>query len=124
MHYIYSAFWHQLTMQSCLFEPGRPVIFTRSTSDRVYATMKGPSEKHKPRPSLSYSRRRDCISLGIFCSEDGGGGSTCTIVLSEITHVVLCPQLLIVNSRSLVHVTGKFVTKPMSYVAALHFVPK
>ena len=32
-------------MQSSLFEPGRLVIFTCSTGDRVDATMKGPSEK-------------------------------------------------------------------------------
>ena len=36
---------HQLTMQSSLFEPGRPVIFTCSTGECVDATMKGPSEK-------------------------------------------------------------------------------
>jgi hypothetical protein len=32
-------------MQSSLFQPGCPVIFTRSTGERVDATMKGPSEK-------------------------------------------------------------------------------
>eukprot|EP00670_Eutreptiella_braarudii_P016957 CAMPEP_0174346168 /NCGR_PEP_ID=MMETSP0811_2-20130205/1801_1 /TAXON_ID=73025 ORGANISM="Eutreptiella gymnastica-like, Strain CCMP1594" /NCGR_SAMPLE_ID=MMETSP0811_2 /ASSEMBLY_ACC=CAM_ASM_000667 /LENGTH=75 /DNA_ID=CAMNT_0015470489 /DNA_START=1 /DNA_END=224 /DNA_ORIENTATION=+ len=32
-------------MQSSLFEPGRPVIFTCSTGDRVDGTMKGPSEE-------------------------------------------------------------------------------
>ena len=42
---LYPPFLHQLTMQSSLFQPGRPVIFTRSTSERVDATMKGPSEK-------------------------------------------------------------------------------
>ena len=32
-------------MQSYLFQPGRPVIFTFSTGERVDAAMKGPSEK-------------------------------------------------------------------------------
>ena len=34
-------------MQSSLFEPGRPVIFTRSTGERVDATMKGPLEREE-----------------------------------------------------------------------------
>ena len=42
---LYPPFLHQLTMQSSLFQPGRPMIFTRSTGERVDATMKGPSEK-------------------------------------------------------------------------------
>ena len=42
---LYPPFLHQLTMQSSLFQPGRLVIFTRSTGERVDATMKGPSEK-------------------------------------------------------------------------------
>ena len=32
-------------MQSSFFEPGRPVIFARSTSEHVDATVKGSSEK-------------------------------------------------------------------------------
>ena len=32
-------------MQSSLFEPGCPFIFTRSTGERVDATIKGPSEQ-------------------------------------------------------------------------------
>ena len=42
---LYSPFLHQLTMQSSLFELGRPVIFTCSTGDCVDATVKGPSGK-------------------------------------------------------------------------------
>ena len=42
---LYPPFLHHLTIQSSLFQPGRPVIFTRSTGERVDATMKGPSEK-------------------------------------------------------------------------------
>ena len=42
---LYPPFLHQLTMQSSLFHPGRPVILTRSTGERVDATMKGSSEK-------------------------------------------------------------------------------
>ena len=43
-------------MQSSLFEPGRPVIFTRSTGERVDATMKGPSEKGDPFAVLEYMK--------------------------------------------------------------------
>ena len=42
---LYPPFLHQLTMQSSLFRPGRPVIFTRSTGECVGATMKGLSQK-------------------------------------------------------------------------------
>ena len=37
-------------------EPGCPVIFTRSTGERVDATMKGPSEKGKLFAVLEYMK--------------------------------------------------------------------
>ena len=43
-------------MQSSLFEPRRPVIFTRSTSEHVDATMKGPSEKGQLFVVLEYMK--------------------------------------------------------------------
>ena len=42
---LYPPFLHQLTMHFSLFEPGYPVIFTRSTGESVDAIMKGPLEK-------------------------------------------------------------------------------
>ena len=51
-----SPFLHQLTMQSSLFEPGRPVIFTHSTGECVDATMKGPSEKGDQFAVLEYMK--------------------------------------------------------------------
>ena len=53
---LYSPFLHQLTMQSSLFELGRPVIFTCSTGDRVDATMKGPSKKGDQSAVLEYMK--------------------------------------------------------------------
>ena len=53
---LYSPFLHQLTMQASLFEPGRPVIFTHSTGERVDATMKGPSEKGGQFAVLEYMK--------------------------------------------------------------------
>ena len=49
-------FLHQLIMQSSLFEPGRPVIFTRSTGERVDATMKGPPETGDQFAVLEYMK--------------------------------------------------------------------
>ena len=51
-----SPFLHQLTMQASLFEPGRPVIFTCSTGERMDATMKGPSEKGDQFAVLEYMK--------------------------------------------------------------------
>ena len=55
-------------MQSSLFEPGRPVIFTRSTCVSVVVYV-----ARKLRPCLSYSRRRDRINLVLWRSLDKGG---------------------------------------------------
>ena len=49
-------------MQSSLFEPGRPVIFTRSTGERVDATMKGPSEKGDQFAVLEYMKARQVVT--------------------------------------------------------------
>ena len=49
-------FLHPLTMQSSLIEPGRPVIFTCSTRERVDATMKGPLEKGDQFAVLEYMK--------------------------------------------------------------------
>ena len=43
-------------MQSSLFEPRRPVIFTCSTGERVDDTMKGPSEKRDQFAVLEYMK--------------------------------------------------------------------
>ena len=43
-------------MQSSLFEPRRPVIFTCSTGDRVDGTIKGPSEKRDQFAVLEYMK--------------------------------------------------------------------
>jgi hypothetical protein len=55
-------------MQSSLFEPGRPVIFTRSTCVSVVVYV-----ARKLRPCLSYSRCRDRINLVLWRSLDKGG---------------------------------------------------
>ena len=49
-------------MQSSLFEPGRPVIFTRSTGERVDATMKGPSEKGDQFAVLEYTKAGQVVT--------------------------------------------------------------
>ena len=49
-------------MQSSLFEPGRPVIFTRSTGERVDATMKGPSEKGDQFAVLEYMKAGQVVT--------------------------------------------------------------
>ena len=53
---LYSPCLHRLTMQSSLFEPGCPAIFTRSTGDQVDATMKGPLEKGELFAVLEYMK--------------------------------------------------------------------
>ena len=53
---IYSHFLYQLTMQASLFEPGHPVIFTRSTGERVGATKKGAAEKRELFAVLEYMK--------------------------------------------------------------------
>ena len=58
---LYACFLHHLTMQSSLFEPGHPVLVV------VCVTC-------KLRPCPSYSRRRDRINLGLWCSLYKGGG--------------------------------------------------
>ena len=45
-----------LNLQSSLFEPGLPVIFTCSTGDRVDGTMKGPLEKRDQFAVLEYMK--------------------------------------------------------------------
>ena len=49
-------------MQSSLFEPGRPVIFTRSAGERVDATMKGPSEKGDQFAVLEYMKAGQVVT--------------------------------------------------------------
>ena len=49
-------FLHQLTVQSSLFQPERPLIFTHSTSERADATMKGPLEKGELFTVLEYMK--------------------------------------------------------------------
>ena len=56
-----APFLHQLTMQSSLFEPVRPVSVVVCVA-------------RKPRPCPSYSRRRDRINLGLWRSLYKGGG--------------------------------------------------
>ena len=58
---LYPPFLHRLTMQSSLFEPGRPVLLVVCVA-------------RKPRPCPSYSRRRDRINLVLWCSLYKGGG--------------------------------------------------
>eukprot|EP00670_Eutreptiella_braarudii_P005660 CAMPEP_0174281448 /NCGR_PEP_ID=MMETSP0809-20121228/1839_1 /TAXON_ID=73025 ORGANISM="Eutreptiella gymnastica-like, Strain CCMP1594" /NCGR_SAMPLE_ID=MMETSP0809 /ASSEMBLY_ACC=CAM_ASM_000658 /LENGTH=46 /DNA_ID= /DNA_START= /DNA_END= /DNA_ORIENTATION= len=43
-------------MQSSLFEPGCPLMFNRSTGDRVDGTMKGPYEKGDQFAVLEYMK--------------------------------------------------------------------
>ena len=59
---LYSPFVHQLTMQFSLFEPGHPVSVIVCVARKL-------------NPCPSYSRRRDCINLGIGRSLYKGGGS-------------------------------------------------
>ena len=59
---LHSPFLHQLTMQSSLFEPGRPVLVVVCVARKL-------------RPCPSYSRRRDRINLGHWRSLYKGGGT-------------------------------------------------
>ena len=61
----YPLFLHQHTMQSSLFEPGCPAIFTCSTGEHVDATMKGPSEKAELFAVLEYMKGGQVVK-GIF----------------------------------------------------------
>ena len=60
---LYAPFLHRLTMQSSLFEPGRPVLVVVCVARKL-------------RPCPSYSRRRDRINLGLWRSLYKGGGGT------------------------------------------------
>ena len=57
---LYAPFLNQLTMQSSLFERGCPVLVVVSVTRKL-------------RPCPSYSRRRDCINLGLWRSLYKGG---------------------------------------------------
>ena len=60
---LYAPFLHRLTMQSSLFESGRPVLVVVCVARKL-------------RPCPSYSRHRDRINLGLWRSlYKGGGGS-------------------------------------------------
>ena len=52
---LYAPFLHQLTMQSSLFERGCPLLVVVCVARKL-------------RPCPSYSRRRDHINLGLWCS--------------------------------------------------------
>ena len=54
---------HQLTMQSSLFDPGRPVLVVVCVARKL-------------RPCPSYSRHTDRINLGLWRSLYKGGGGT------------------------------------------------
>ena len=58
---LYAPFLHQLTMQSSLFERGCPSLVVVCVARKL-------------RPCPSYSRRRDRINLGLWCSLYKGGG--------------------------------------------------
>ena len=66
---LYSPCLHQLTMQSSLFELGRPVSVVVCVARKL-------------RPCPSYSRRRDRINLGLWRSLYKVGGGTYLVLLS------------------------------------------
>ena len=87
-------------MQSSLFEPGRPVIFTRSTCVSVVVYV-----ARKLRPCLSYSRRRDRINLVLWRSLDKGGAG----YLKWASHCWFSTHIFIFSLRNFFLVLGGWV---------------
>ena len=76
---LYSPFLHQLTMQSSLFEPGGL------------------------RPCPSYTRRRDCINLGLLCSFGGGAVTMQSPWARDYKHVASIIVSAVLNVQPFLH---------------------
>ena len=76
---LYAPFLHRLTMQSSLFEPGRPVLVVACVA-------------RKRRPCPSHIRHRDRINLGLWRSLYKGGGVCLLKVLRISWGIQICMQ--------------------------------